>query len=289
MRHAKSCSNMLRDEGLVTESKQLRDPSLSCVGRSIAAAYAPHIRSVLNKHGLRVNDALVGSSTLQRAKETAAILFPASASRRQLFPCFTENGNIPENTPKGKPYRAPSWTAFVEHLSTLDSPNIIVVGHGSFIRDTVWPAVTGKGKKARLNNLDGLLIDCDIEAKGLHVHSYEEICYHDHAKLSGHSRMVRKTQKQKQRGGGVNMPLSYFLNGAQMRGTFGEPTGPTSAPSGPWVRPPLTQTGGFSPSIMGGFAVNGLKLAPIAAYMMYKNRSQDQKKTRKRKTRKTRH
>jgi hypothetical protein len=85
------------------------------------------------------------------------------------------------------------------------------------------------------------------------------------------------------------MPLAYFQDGAQMRGTFGEPTGMGLAGSGAgWVRTPLVQTGGrtrkqrggFSPSVMGAFATNGARLMPLAAYLGYKMHK-NQKKTRK--------
>jgi hypothetical protein len=115
---------------------------------------------------------------------------------------------------------------------------------------------------------------------------------------------VRKTKRsqksQKQQGGGVNMPLAYFQDGAQMRGTEGSETGVGLAGmSSGFVREALTQTGGkrrtlrggfsdrqkdgrssrqnggFSPSVMGAFATNGARLLPLAAYMGYKMYSND--------------
>jgi hypothetical protein len=106
--------------------------------------------------------------------------------------------------------------------------------------------------------------------------------------------------KQKGGNGSAGMPLAYFQDGAQLKGAFGEPTGVGLAnPTQAWVRPPLQQTGGssrfskkqngfsrhsqnggFSPSIMGGFAANGARLIPVAAYMGYKMYS-NQKKNKK--------
>ena len=81
------------------------------------------------------------------------------------------------------------------------------------------------------------------------------------------------------------MPLAYFQDGAQMRGTEGSETGVGLAGmSTDWVREALTQTGGrrsrkqqggFSPSVMGAFAANGARLLPLAAYMGYKMYSND--------------
>lgn len=91
----------------------------------------------------------------------------------------------------------------------------------------------------------------------------------------------RNADSLAQIGGGVNMPLAYFLDGAQMNGTYPEPTGTgLAATSNSWVRAPLSQTGGrrgtrkqqggFSPSIMGSFVANGARLIPAAGYMGYR-------------------
>lgn len=125
---------------------------------------------------------------------------------------------------------------------------------------------------------------------------------------TGSSRM----RSRKQSGGGL--PLAYFRDGAQMAGTYAEPTGVGLAGSaGAWVRAPLSmqggsrrrtrrqqrvqqqggfspsqnemgynrQQGGFSPSIMGSFAANGAALLPIAAYMGFKMWKNGKRSTRK--------
>ncbi len=67
------------------------------------------------------------------------------------------------------------------------------------------------------------------------------------------------------------MPLAFYQDGAQMRGTYAEPTGTGLATTNNnWVRPALSQTGGFSPSVMGSFLVNGARLLPAAGYMGYR-------------------
>jgi hypothetical protein len=117
---------------------------------------------------------------------------------------------------------------------------------------------------------------------------------------------VRKTKRsrrsqQQQQGGGVNMPLAYFQDGAQMRGTEGSETGVGLAGmSSGFVREALTQTGGkrrsrrqqggFSPSVMGAFAANGARLLPLAAYMgykMYSNESGSSSSSHHRRTKKS--
>ncbi len=74
------------------------------------------------------------------------------------------------------------------------------------------------------------------------------------------------------------MPLAFYQDGAQMRGTYAEPTGTgLAASNNNWARAPLSQTGGskqqqggFSPSVMGSFLANGARLLPAAGYMGYR-------------------
>jgi hypothetical protein len=205
----------------------------------------------------------------------------------------------------------------------VDGDSVAVVGHGGFLR-SLWPGLTGR-EKNHLNNLDGILLDVDIGRGGVRVHSFWELpsersfghddrCgVEDTEKIAAiykrmtHRSQSRNTKHQKsqkdQKGGGVNMPLAYFQDGAQMRGTFGEPTGVGLSATGAWVRSPLNQTGGrrtrkqsrgrkqkggFSASIMGPFAVNGARLMPIAAYMGYKMYSGYKVNAKTQKKRKTR-
>jgi broad specificity phosphatase PhoE len=303
IRHSKSCSNHVREgESDDDISKGIRDPGLSTVGFKNARRYGPVLRKRLASVGFDTGGALITASTLRRAQDTAFLIF---GRRPSIVPHFAENGKIPENTPEGHLYAAPQWPLFVKHLSTLvgEGDSVAVVGHGSYLR-SLWPRLTGFKKTERLNNLDGILLEADIGAHGLKVHSFKEIPYRGPS-FTGVSDQcsVRDTRKigalrrdmgHKQRGGNgsAGMPLAYFQDGAQLKGTFGEPTGVGLAnPTTAWVRPPLNQTGGsrrfskkqgggFSPSIMGGFASNGARLIPVAAYMGY-NMYSNQKKTRR--------
>ena len=320
MRHSKSCSNHLRhgitddsDPETISVSQGLRDPGLTVEGRRIALRYGPTVRNSLKSHGFDVDHCRVHSSRLRRARQTAALVFQRTP---RPLPHFTENGAIPENTPAGIAYAAPDMRRFLTHLSTgvREGESVAVIGHGSFL-GSLWPALTGRVKTDRLNNLDGILLDATIDAKGgIQVHSHHEILcpYHvkpavdrcdpgDQQKITvlrkrmswskmkktkRRSRQSRQRQQQQQ-GGGVNMPLAYFQDGAQMRGTEGSETGTGLAGmSSGFVREALTQTGGqrrsrrqqqggFSPSVMGAFAANGARLLPLAAYMGYKMYSND--------------
>jgi phosphohistidine phosphatase SixA len=322
MRHSKSCSNHTRSDESdpsIAISKSIRDPCLSAVGTRAARRYSAILHAHLYKYGFDANRALICASMLGRAQDTARIVF---GRRPIVLPHFAENGAIPENTPKGHAYAAPSWPRFIAHLSTLvgEGDAVVVVGHGSYLK-SLWPHLTGAQKATRLNNLDGILLDADIGPKGLRVRSFKEILYTGPSMMSGPDKcaivdtrkiaairkgMTRKQQKQRskrskrskrsQRGGNgsTGMPLAYFQDGAQMKGTFAEPTGVGLAgTTSSMVRAPLMQSGGrvrtrknrrqgggFSAAIMGSFAANGAKLMPLAGYMGYKMYS-NQKKTRK--------
>lgn len=90
---------------------------------------------------------------------------------------------------------------------------------------------------------------------------------------------MRRTRKHQR--GGASMPLAYYQDGAQMRGTYGEPTGVGyGAATNTMVRSAIQQTGGrryarnqdggFVPSIMGPVVQNGMYLMPVASFMGYK-------------------
>lgn len=347
MRHSKSCSNHVREEEESDDrasviSKGIRDPGLSFRGTRNAKRYGPVLRKRLASEGFIAGEALIAASTLRRAQVTAFLVFGRSP---RVVPWFAENGQIPENTPEGSRYTAPNWSSFLAHLSTQvsEGDSVVVVGHGSYLR-SLWPRLTGTPRSARLNNLDGILLDATISATGLRVHSFKEIPYtgasftsasvedrcstEDNRKIGTLRRgMVHRhktVRKQKGGNGSTGMPLAYFQDGAQMKGTFGEMTGVGLAnPTAAWVRPPLSQRGGssrrtrrrshkqrggfssrakqerssrslakqgggFSPSIMGAFATNGARLIPVAAYMGYKMYTNQTKKRKVRRSRGTR-
>jgi serine/threonine protein kinase len=108
-------------------------------------------------------------------------------------------------------------------------------------------------------------------------------------KTSAPTRKMRRSQRRNQSGGGVTMPLGFYQDGAQMQGTYGSETGAgLGGMTSTMAREALVQTGGstfgsqrrkqtrkaqqggFSPSIMGSFAANGISLLPVASYMTYR-------------------
>ena len=308
MRHSKSCCNHIRHDPDVADiplSQDIRDPALSIEGHRVAAEYGPRIRSCLQKAGFDVPTALITSSRLRRAKETAALIFGRPS---KPLSHFAENGAIPENTPAAATYEKPSWPSYVKQIAALakDGDSVATVGHGSYLL-SLWPMLTGQERKERLNNLDGILLDITVSSSGhAVVHGHRELrCLvkpKDHAdkcttadnkKIAALSKMTTfrkgkhtkaKTQKRQrnrsrsrsQRGGFTNLPLGYVQPGGQFAGTTTLATGgsvvyPTT---GDFVRAPLNQTGGhvggFSPAIMGAFAANGARLMPFAGYMGYR-------------------
>ena len=303
MRHSKSCSNHLRQSDMEISS-QIRDPGLTELGHRRAAEYGPVVQMRLRSLGFHTKNAIVCSSTLQRAKDTARLVFGRDPI---VLSGFAENGDIPENTPLDGSYQKPEWTPFLEHLRTLvtDGDSVAVVGHGSYLR-SLWPRLTDSPRKERLNNMDGILCEADLTKDGLRIIHHQEIPYsgptmHTQSDTcsAGDTEKITRLSSMK---GGANMPLALFKDGAQMQGTYAEATGAQPAA---WFRPALTQSGGkktrrarktrrttkqgggFTPSVMGSFATNGLRLVPVAAYMGYKMYSG--KKTRKaKKTKKNR-
>jgi len=310
----------MRLQGEDAMSIQIRDPGLTARGREAAAAYGPILRPLLEKAGFR--NPIVCASTLRRAQETAHLVFGSP----RILTSFSENGEILENTPIGGTYQPlwddflnqeaqrvlrkerrigmtnntpgtyepPNWEKFLEQLVSFvsDGDSVAVVGHGSFLK-SLWPILTGAERLNSLNNLDGILCEVDL-SQGFKVLSHKEYLHtavpksddmcidQDADKIARLNRM-----KNKQRGG-TNTPLAIFKDGAQMHGTHAE----TSEQPSSWFRAPLAQTGGFTPSVMGSFAANGLRLMPVAAYMGYKMYSKTRKvkksKSKKSKTRKNR-
>jgi broad specificity phosphatase PhoE len=310
IRHSKSCSNYMRQlagthdrrNPLVRASQEILDPALSAVGRQMAEHYRPTLQKRLEEAGFNIEAATIGCSGLRRARETAQLLFPGH--NVQHMPHIKEYGNIPENTPLVAKRCRPDWHEFLRYVYNTSISQLAVVGHGSFLGKGIWKSVS-KEPHARFSNLDGILISAILTEDGQFMNpQVTEFKYKPPAYISGaadqcsaaveskiakHSKMKRVTKKWKrsrrqlksQRGGGVNMPLAYFQDGAQMNGTYPEPTGTgLVATSNSWVRAALNQTGGrrgtrkqqggFSPSIMGSFVANGSRLIPAAGYMGYR-------------------
>jgi phosphohistidine phosphatase SixA len=311
MRHSKSCCNHIRhNEADIPLSQEIRDPALSIEGYRVASEYGPRIRSCLQKAGFNVPTALITSSRLRRAKETASLIFGRPSKPLNHF---AENGAIPENTPAGATYEKPSWSSYVKQIAALakDGDSVATVGHGSYLL-SLWPMLTGQERNERLNNLDGILLDISVSSSGQAVvHGHRELrCLikpRDHAdkctavdnrKIATLSKMTTfrkrgkstKKRSRSQRGGFTNLPLGYVQPGGQFAGTSAQATGTDTVfpTTGDFVRAPLSQSGGFSPAIMGAFASNGARLMPFAGYMgyrMYTNQPGRRNKTRRHKRR----
>lgn len=192
IRHSKSCSNLIREHAdkhrrtrrkhqeILAASQELRDPHLSVIGKRMAETYGPALRAKAEAAGFDLETATIGSSALHRAKETAALLFPAA--HLTVFPHLTEHGRIPENTPRRHTHTRPDWRAFLRHLrvhratSEQKSAEFIVVGHGSYLRG-VWRELTGRPWTA-FHNLDAFVIEGDLDVRGhLHVERAEQLPY----------------------------------------------------------------------------------------------------------------
>jgi len=322
MRHSKSCCNHLRlnHPELQEISNQLADPGLTVEGERVATAYGPLLKQSLSKAGFDVKGCHVASSELKRARQTARIVFGRPS---KPLPHFKEFGMLPENTPTGQRYSEPKWGPFIAHLAgqVKDGDSMVVVGHGSYLT-SLWPKLTGAARPTKLRNMDGILLDADVSAAGIRVHSHREIrcplrfndgddrcMVPDERKLNALGK--RMTKRQRCQKGGASMPLAYVQDGAQMQGTTGTPSGldigistDTMARTGisqtggsrRQTKRPTTcgcdQRGGFIPSVMGAFVANGAQLAPVATflgYRMYKNQKQTRKGSRKtRRTKRTR-
>jgi broad specificity phosphatase PhoE len=324
IRHSRSCANHVRhlagtedrDHPLVKASQELRDPVLSSRGREMATTYGPELQAKLAGLGIDWKSALVGASPLRRAQQTAALLFPRAEVH--TFQALGEHGAVPENTPRGRDYAAPNWPRFLEEIAKIAATqphtrDFLVVGHGSFLRNVAWPAITGHAWPGTVHNLDAFVIDTATR-KATRIHYTGAVKVHGEdrcalpPKIARHTRRMARAHKQtrkqrSQRGGGVSMPLAFFQNGAQMRGTYAEPTGVGLAQTtASMVRAPLgqfggslggsrkqqRQAGGWSPSLMASFTQNGMRLVPVAAYMGYElwKKKPVGRQTRKQKQRK---
>jgi broad specificity phosphatase PhoE len=214
IRHSRSCANHMRelDEALTNASQQLRDPGLTLIGQQMAELYGPVLQQRLVAAGFDTARLVVGASALRRAKETAALLFPAHAV--EVMPHLTEHGAIPENTPRsGLGGRNPDWAAFIRYLCNTaragsdGTCHMAIVGHGGYLRTEVWGALTGR-PKARMGNLDVILVEGDLDlAAGRLLHRrVTELPYRE--RIAGpdrcvvaedHRHVVRHTRRRRYR------------------------------------------------------------------------------------------
>jgi broad specificity phosphatase PhoE len=288
---------------LVKISQDIRDPNLSEHGRAMAISYGPILRRRLADLGVRLPEARVASSGLARAHQTAELLFP---DQRPIdtVPHVKEFGDIPENTPARRRRCRPDWRAFLKHIAAdVTHDQFVVVAHGSYLREVAWPAVAGKKHPSRLDNLDAFYAEGEITPAGTFKptrfvsipraptplpRSDDKCSVVIERKITPFRKMTRyrhtRKQKQsrrsrKQRGGATAMPLTYYAPGSYETRTLDATGAGLASQAGNWVRTPLPrqgggtrrrQRGGFPPSVMGAFAVNGLRLLPVAGYMGYK-------------------
>lgn len=233
IRHSLSCSNLVRwnaelirnrackDSSLKTVcslgcasqtalrdySQKIRDPGLTALGRKMADTYGSKLRKQAEAAGFDLNKATIGSSSLRRAKETAALLFPAA--KRVIFPHLSEHGEIPENTPTEHRLTAPGWHHFLNHIykqyadkhkDATEPVQLIAVSHNGYISDVWWEMTSCDS--ISFNNLDAIVIDGELDADGtlLPDHGPKYIRYKgiqptDRRVAKDHCPMPRKTRR----------------------------------------------------------------------------------------------
>lgn len=176
MRHGRSVSNMIRDprrlgrnptQQEVAESQNVRDPRLTEFGEEACEWYRTVLPARLRRLGFDIHTCVLGSSPLLRAQETAELIFPFK--ELVVFDALGENGDVPENTPRGMRYRKPSWTRFLDDLNALASAegasDFVVVAHGTFIMKSI-SEILGEDVPY-LDNLDGYALELRRNKNGL--------------------------------------------------------------------------------------------------------------------------
>jgi broad specificity phosphatase PhoE len=192
-------------------SQDVRDPGLSKKGAQEARAYGPQLRQLLKKH-IDLKTAVFASSPLRRARQTLGLLFPSLPTRQmKVLPLFGENGKIPENTPAGQ-YQSPDLNKTLTDVSRLGE-TVVIVGHGSCLTSTVWPALVGT-KHSKFHNLDGFIITPEgvTEIPKMNSHSRMPLRKTRMKQRRQRQRKTQRRQRQRQQQGG-GLPLAYFSPG----------------------------------------------------------------------------
>jgi broad specificity phosphatase PhoE len=195
-------------------SQDVRDPGLSKKGLQEARAYGPKLRQLLKTH-IDLKTAVFASSPLLRARQTLRLLFPTLPSRKsKVLPLFGENGKIPENTPAGQKYQKPDLAQTLADVSRLGE-TVVIVGHGSFLTSTVWPALVGT-KHSKFHNLDGFIITPEGVTEIPKMNSHSRMTLRKTRRNKTHKKQLRQRRqrrqtRQRQQGGGL--PLAYFSPG----------------------------------------------------------------------------
>jgi broad specificity phosphatase PhoE len=195
IRHSLSCSNLTRlnaehfrdkqchyHAAVYEHSQQIRDPSLTALGRKMAETYGSRLRKRIETIGFDLSKATIGSSSLRRAKETAALLFPAEADELVVFPHLSEHGRIPENTPTEHRTTRPGWREFLKHVYKRFAPSkemteIIAVSHGGYMSD-VWREISSCIHSS-FHNLDALVFEGELDSRGNLTVVYREYIKYD--------------------------------------------------------------------------------------------------------------
>jgi len=175
MRHGRSLSNMLRDPRYlgreatkedVEESHNTPDPPLTQFGQRACRWYRCVLPTRLRALGIDSRTCTIGCSRLLRAQQTAEDLFPSKDL--VIFSRLGENGDVPENTPRGMRYRRPSWEGFLEELQSFalreGVRDFVVVAHGTFIKSSISD-ILGE-EVPPLSNLDGYALELSSRADG---------------------------------------------------------------------------------------------------------------------------
>jgi len=249
IRHSISCANMYHnmaeseDDPLAAAIENIPNPALSKHGRLMCRTYGPVLKGRLEAEGIDFGAALVGGSYLQRATETASLLFPGHRVAR--VPYLTEAGDVPVNQPDGG--FVSSWPDALRYLAGTGATQFVVVSHGNYMRERVWPAVSSAAWRY-VGNLDTIVIRGFLTQAGNLLQPKAHRIIYD-------GRITTETP-----GDTCKLPrgLAYIRDLARTRRKK--------------VAKPLTggQAGGFAPSVMGAFAANGLRLVPLCGYLGYK-------------------
>ena len=231
IRHSHSISNEMRDIG-EPGSQDVRDPGLSKKGLQEARAYGPKLRSLLKTH-IDLSKATFASSPLLRARQTLGLLFPGSV--KKVLPLFGENGAIPENTPAGQTYQTPDLKKTLAEVRRLGD-TVVIVGHGSFLTSTVWPAFVGT-HHSKFHNLDGFIVTPEGITEIPHL---SRMTLRKTRIKKKYTKRTRRHRRQKQRGGGL--PLAYFSPGSTQGYAHGSTGRGLEGSNDTWARTALNST-----------------------------------------------
>jgi len=230
---------------LANAIENIPNPVLSKHGKIMCREYGPVLKERLEAAGIDFGSALLGGSYLRRATETATLLFPGHTVAR--VPYLTEAGDVPVNQPDGG--FTSSWPDALRHLAGTGRSQFVIVSHGNYMRERVWPSVS-REPSAYMGNLDTIVIRGFLTREGnllqprvdridydgrLTTESPGDSCSLPRSLAYIHQ-LARRTKKQQ------------LADQARMR----------------------KQKGGWAPSVMGSFVENGLRLIPLCGYLGYK-------------------